>query len=109
MLAPYAQQAGQPVRFDKLLAKLAESGFSWSRDEVEEILPLIRFERESGQEGTVDQMLIQNAMLQQAAMQIQSLFGGAGGGPGQELPQPRSENEAIESNQKRNETQVGRV
>ena len=118
-IAPVAQQIGQPVRLDKMLAELAEKGFSWPRAKILEFFPLLRLE-EDGQ-FDVDQHLVQNAALKMqldglmAAAGIAQLGGGGAGlgaGPGspqEQIPQPGSEGEAIESNQARNQPAVRSV
>jgi hypothetical protein len=100
-LAPFAHQAGQPVRFDKMMAHLGEAGFTMQRDKIEEFFPLIKLEREKGVD--VDGMLLE------AAQQRIAMPDGGTGQAGQQLPRPRSESEANASNQARNRTQVGRT
>lgn len=85
-IVPLMSQTGVPVRMDKLVQRLCTSGFSWSQEEVEDFLPLLRMEREQGQEA-MDQMMVENALLQQAAMRAQLMtmlgqmqLGMAGGG-----------------------------
>lgn len=102
-LAPFAHQAGQPVRFDKMMAHLAESGFSMQTATIEEFFPLLKLERERG--VNVDELLLQAAL---ARLSVPGLEGGTGAA-GEELPQPRNEGEAVASNEARNRTQVGRT
>lgn len=105
-LAPLAIQAGQPVRIDKLMAKLAETGFSWKQEEIFELLPLLRIEQQGGMD--IDGMMVNNAMTMQALGRMKMLTGG-GSGPGQELPQPTSEGEAVQSANARQTPQVRSV
>lgn len=80
-IAPLALSAGQPVRIDKIIAKLCENGFGWQKDEINEILPLLQMEDEQGI-VEINKMLAENAMLTQAIIRLQSLMAlGAGGQP----------------------------
>lgn len=109
-VAPLATQMGIPVRFDKLLAQLAAQGFSWDRDKVEEIFPTLKMEREGGVD--LNQIFLENMMIrlqmEKMAMMMGGMGGpsGAGGGTG---PEPRSEGEARQSLQARNQVQPGRM
>ena len=106
-IAPLALQAGQPVRFDKLLAELAKVGFNWHEDKIKEIFPLLKLEEQQEEGGfDIDMMLAQGAMAQ---MGIAATAPSGATSPGQQLPQPRSESGAVEANQQRNQTQVGRT
>jgi hypothetical protein len=118
-IAPLAHEVGQPVRLDKMMAELAEKGFSWPKEKVLEFFPLLRMEEEG--KIDVDQHLVQNAALKMqaegviAAAGIAQLGGGGGspaaspGGPREQISQPTNEGEAIESNQARNQPTVGSV
>jgi len=100
-IAPLAAQLGQPVRLDRIMAELAESGFGWSREKIEQYFPLIAMERMQGQ-PVVDQMLIENAMLQMQLPKMQAMLGMSG----QEIPQPKSEGDAIQSANQRNQPSI---
>ena len=112
-LAPLAQEMGFPIRFDILLGRLAEQGFSWNRDMVEEIFPTLKMERENP-ELNINQMLLENMILELQMKKMMTMMGiaqggaammGGGGGAG---PQPRNEGEARSSLSGMNHTQVGR-
>ena len=93
-IAPLAAQLGQPVRLDKMLAELGENGFGWSQEKIEEYFPLIRMERQQeGGSESVDQMLIQGAMVQMQMPQIQAQAALQGG----QHAKPKSEGDAIQS------------
>ena len=103
-------EAGYPVRLDKQLGELLERGFSMSTDKVREWLPSLKLEEQG---IDINAMLIQNMMVemqmknvmaQTQMMQGQMAQGAMGGG---QLPQPNSEEEATESLQGANQTQVG--
>ena len=104
-IAPLAFQAGQIVRFDKMMAELGRTGFNISEDKIQDWFPFIRLEEEAG--INIDELLLQNAL---AGMAMGGMVppGGPGGGGGN-LPQPTSEEDAVVANNKRNETQVGRT
>lgn len=101
-IAPLAAQLGQPVRLDKMLAELGENGFGWSQEKIEEYFPLIRMERQQqGGQEAVDQLLIQGAMTQMQMPQFEAaaLQGGNN-------PKPKSESEAIQSANARNQPNI---
>lgn len=114
-IAPLAISAGQPVRMDKLGARLCEVGFNWSEDMINDIWPLLAMEKEQGSEA-VNKMLAENAMLAMAAMRQQLLTGMAMGMSGMSpadapqgggnLPHPTSEGDAIKSANARNSTRL---
>ena len=105
----YQSGMGLPIRFDKLIKRLCEQGFTWSPDNIEEYFPSLKLEKMG---FDIDSMMIQNMLVGLQARQLQSTLGmmgplmGAGAGGNQ--PKPRNENEAIESANARNQTQVGR-
>ena len=105
-LAPSAVAAGQPVRFDRMLAELAESGFNFSAEKIETFFPLLRLERENPEED-FDMMFVQSA-LARLAIAMPGQVGAEGGEgappPGQQLPQ-----DAVDGNAERNRPNVGRV
>lgn len=116
-----------PQRTDKLLAQLAEEGFSWSREQVEQWLPLLKFERV--QEIDIDQAIVQSFLgqlaLQGVAIEQTAELAKAGGlvaggpeggngagqpgGGGGPDPRPRNDQELEASMQRRNNTQVART
>ena len=99
-LAPVAMQMGQPIRIDKMIQQLCETGFSWSRQKTEEILPLLKVERQGLVD--IDAMLVQNAMLGMAMQTVQGVMGVTG-----QVPQGKSETDTNQSLQKRGQPQVG--
>lgn len=106
--------AGQPVRLDKLLAKLCRHGWAWNEEEIEDFLPLLKIAQ--GRGDAFDKLLAENALMAQAMQRVQSMMSSGmmsqertGGGGGGELPQPRSESEAIESANQANRPQVRTV
>jgi hypothetical protein len=101
-IAPLAQQAGQVVRFDKMMAELGRSGFNLSEEKILEFFPFLRLEKETGMD--IDQLLLQRQLMMLGVGGPLPQEQGAGGN----LPQPRSENEAVVSAQARNEPQIGR-
>ena len=107
-ITPMAQQMGFPIRFDKLISNLCEQGFSWTQEKIEEILPSLKLEKQG---VPIDEMLMQRMMIQLQVSQLQAAMGGmppeGGGQPGGQSPEPNNENEAIESANARNQTQVG--
>lgn len=109
-IAPTAIEMGFPIRFDVLLGKLAEHGFSWDRDQVEEVFPTIKMEREGGL--NLNQMLLENMMLKLNMEKVMMMAGIMGGGqapgPGGG-PQPRSEGEASQGLHQSNRTQPART
>jgi len=112
-LAPNMTINGIPVpqRIDKLLARLAESGFSWNRDQIEEWLPLFKFERHNSN-LPVDDLLVQNFLTSlqlQAAMNQLGPMLATQQGTGEQLPQPRNDEELNQSMNQRNATQAGRM
>lgn len=108
-IAPLAIQAGQPVRIDKMLYELYTSGFSWSAEKAEDYLPLIRMEKNTGQQQ-MDELLVKNAINAQLMMALQGLLAGANGNgaksPNEEIPQPTDEAGAVNANQSRQRTGV---
>lgn len=103
-IAPHAANAGQPVRFDKMMRDLGELGFSMSQEKLEEYFPLLRLERENP-DVDYDDMMIQNAM---AAMQ-QGMVGTSTNGTGGNLPQPLTEGDALQGANARNQPNPGRL
>lgn len=85
-IAPSVQSMGLPVRLDKLAAELAEVGFSWKQDKIEEIFPALRLEREGVMD--IDAMVMQNSLLMMAMGQAQQTG---------QMPEPRTETEAVQS------------
>ena len=109
-IAPLALQLGFPVRLDVIFGRLMEQGFSWTTDQVHEVLPSLKMEKDG---VDINQMLLQTfltRLIMQGAMMPagpeQSAPQGATS-PRQEVPQPTSENGANIANQQRNQTQVG--
>ena len=70
-VAPTAMSMGFPIRFDVLLGRLAEQGFSWSRERVEEIFPTLKMERENP-DMDLNQILLENMMVE---MQMKKFAG----------------------------------
>ena len=105
-IAPFAAAAGQPVRFDKMMADLGETGFGMSRDTIESYFPLLKKERENPDDNIIDDMLIQNALT--------AMFMGAGAGAtqtngtGGKDPQPLTEGQAVQGANAQNQPNPGR-
>lgn len=112
-MAPLAINAGYPVRIDKMMAKLASSGFSMPLDDIYDYFPFIRAEKEG--QVPIDDMIMQKYILQVAAEMAmmagagQTPMPGNGNGTGQEIPQSTSEEDAVASNQQRNQPHVRSV
>ncbi len=100
---------GFVVRTDKMLADLLSNGFNMDPKKVKDYIPTLKLE-EQGMD--LDQLLIQNMLVQfQANLAIAAQSGIQAGQPegqGGNSPQPRSEGEARDSANSRNQTPVGR-
>ena len=106
--------AGYPVRWDILAARLGEQGFTWSRDFTEEIIPSLKLEKD----GTDINVILQEIMVltlqgkkNEAAIAALGGFpaepgqnGNSGGGGNS--PQPITEGDAVTSANQRNATPV---
>jgi hypothetical protein len=100
-LAPAAMSAGQPTRIDKMIYDLAQIGFSMKEQDVEKYFPLIQAEKQG---LDIDQLYVQMALMQLGAGPMGP--GGMAPPPGQELPQPNTEAEAITQANQKQEVQI---
>ena len=118
-MAPLAAQMGQPVRMDLMQMKWLMTMGSMREAEALQFFPLVQAEKLQGFDA--NQIMVQMAMAKQQGEvasaqpevgQPQGQPAGQQGQPtgqGQELPQPTSEAEAIESANARNQPNVGVV
>ena len=107
---PLLTQQRIPVRTDKLLGRLCEQGFSWTKDQIKEVFPSLNLPDE-----VVNTYMIQIMLAGMEADVVMAALGAAPGGAsggigkvGPEVAQPRSQGEASKSMNSSNQTQVAR-
>lgn len=98
-IAPLAVNMGQPVRLDLMMADLFETGFAMSRDKIKRYFPLIALEMQG---VDVNGQLMQSAMLAQQTGAMPMPGQPQPTSPTQNIPNPRTEEESIVSNEMRN-------
>jgi hypothetical protein len=104
-VAPTAVQNGQPMRIDYPMAKLCRQGFNWPENDIEKTFPLLKFEKDNPQID-INQMLVENSLIQMGLARMMALQGAMSmgqPGTGQQLPQPTTDSDAIQSANKRNQ------
>lgn len=110
--AALAEKAGFPTRWDKLIRKLVESGFTWTRRESEEYWPTLKADSQgmNGMAIDIDAILIQQFLATKGAILAPPQPPGGGGlgeGGGGDNPEPTSEADALSGAANRNLPDVG--
>lgn len=107
-LAPDSIGAGFPVRVDRIIEMISEVGMSLTREQVENLLPTIKAERDTKLE--INKLLAQTAFLKMGLDLETMVMAGsnpptpAAGGP--DIQQPLTEGDAIQSVNQQNQVNV---